>query len=589
MKYRRPESGIDPPESDLPPMATDLQSLKALPDPTRKKAGKEVRTDFESVRHAVEADLRRIQHRSMTDWLVDVLTPCLIFAMVLAWIQFLLDVRYVYTDSFHTNLKWTALFFVIGIVALNRLIARDGKDESIMYIFFFGSVSILYTLSMTSMYGSGSMAPGFLEGDWWAVLFNLSIVLFIWWFTNRLVHECCVDTNPWAGDIGILTGTARRIRAAVAARPEAKRLREKEKREGIILRNELEAVDPSAWKKPPPKAKYKLGPATERLPKRHPGISIFYFSVPVLFVFAIGQRVLLRGGGYLVLRGHLYVCAYTVSALMLLMLTSLGGLREYFRARRIHVPAGIGPFWIGLGTTMIVAVFLGAAALPPPDTPEPAKNIEHEYDPWSRNYEFRLVEVEATPDEVIRQNAFVWWTGRIVVGVLGLFVAYGLLRTTGALLITLVQQGRWLPRWMVRLFEFIDRTLQGVTSLPSFPKREKRIRISRDVAICTRYGNPLADPERAAKVTPAEVVEAAYQALCALAYDLGVPRRDGQTPYEFIEAFPKQLKSLREEAVDLTDLYVVSAYSPKKVTQRDLDRVRKFWRVYDRARNRVLR
>ena len=225
-----------------------------------------------------------------------------------------------------------------------------------------------------------------------------------------------------------------------------------------------------------------------------------------------------------------------------------------------------------------------------PETPAPAV-IEggHEYDAWSRNYEFRLKDIEGTPDQVFRQNAFLRWLGNVVIGVLGLFVAYGILRSASALLIKLAEEGRWLPRGIVRLVEFLDRVLQRLTRLPTLPHRGKRAWVSRDVALCTRYGNPLADPGRAGKITPAEVVEAAYQALCALAYDLGVPRREGQTPYEFIDAFPKELKSIRDEAIDLTNLYVVSAYSPRQVTQRDLDRVRKFWRVYERARNRVLR
>ena len=77
--------------------------------------------------------------------------------------------------------------------------------------------------------------------------------------------------------------------------------------------------------------------------------------------------------------------------------------------------------------------------------------------------------------------------------------------------------------------------------------------------------------------------------MCALAYDYGVPRKPGQTPYEFIATFPKELNSIREEAYELTDLYVVSAYSTLQIDDKIRDRLRKFWITFDKLRNRVIR
>ena len=61
------------------------------------------------------------------------------------------------------------------------------------------------------------------------------------------------------------------------------------------------------------------------------------------------------------------------------------------------------------------------------------------------------------------------------------------------------------------------------------------------------------------------------------------PRDTGQTPYEFIDSFPKELRTLREESEELTRLYVVAAYSPSALDDRVLDRVRKFWTTYARV------
>ncbi len=58
----------------------------------------------------------------------------MILIMVASVVFFLLDVRFVYTEVHDLNLRVVAFCFILGVVALNRLIARDGKDESIMYI-----------------------------------------------------------------------------------------------------------------------------------------------------------------------------------------------------------------------------------------------------------------------------------------------------------------------------------------------------------------------------------------------------------------------------------------------------------------------
>ena len=84
-------------------------------------------------------------------------------------------------------------------------------------------------------------------------------------------------------------------------------------------------------------------------------------------------------------------------------------------------------------------------------------------------------------------------------------------------------------------------------------------------------------------------VAESYDALCALAEDLGVPRRIDQTPYEFLRAFPRELRGLRREARELTDMYVRSAYSEEPLDDKALDRLRKFWMSYERVRARYIR
>lgn len=574
---------------------TDLASLMSEPassflDEEDTPSGRApLRTDFQSLKS--KQTVAPIPRRTITDSLLDTLTPCLIFIMTYSVIFFLLDVRYVYTAVHDANLRFVAFFFVVGVVALNRLIARDGSNESMVYMFGLAGAIGLYTFSTTGAYDVGAITRNFMNSNpYLATGFNMLLVAFIWWVVNRLTHECCVDENRSAGDVGILTGTARRIESSLRRDPSVKAREKRQKAipahlEPFIV---LEAFDPTEPLKTKPRAVEKAPDATDRLSGRHPGISIFYFSIPVMLIFSIGLRVVQHGGSRMVQAGEFYMGVYTVSALMLLMLTSLGGLREYFRMRRIAMPDRIGVFWVSLGALMIAAVLLGALQLPRPMLPSIAYVDEHQADVWKRGDTFQLAEVSATPAEIFQQSRFVQFLGNAFLVLLVLIALYIALKGLAAFAFRIARNRARYPRFVVRFFDAIEHTVSRLTQLPRLPTLPKRRRIQRTIATCTGYTNSMGDPDLSAAMNTGDHVGYAYEALCALAYDLGVPRAAAQTPYEFIEAFPSELDALREEADELTRLYVLAAYSPIEMTDQVRDRLRKFWTTYNRVRNRVL-
>jgi hypothetical protein len=205
------------PPSESPMTGTDLSSLLAVPDPDLVVVERDPRhqaTDFVSLKKdGFMAPKAPVPPRTWTDLLIDALTPILIFVMVYSVIFFLLDVRYIFTSVHDANLRVVVLFFLVGVVALNRLIARDGQAESILYFIGLAGVMFLYTLATTSSYDVGSVARGFLDQPWIATGFNTMVVVLLWWVVNRLVHECCVDENLVAGDVGMLTGVRKRFEA----------------------------------------------------------------------------------------------------------------------------------------------------------------------------------------------------------------------------------------------------------------------------------------------------------------------------------------------------------------------------------------
>ena len=553
------------------------------------------KTDFETLKGEM-GKVKYTEHRTMTDWMIDFLTLLFIFVMTYSVIYFLLDVRFVYTEIHNGNLRFVALCFVVGVVALNRLIARDGSGESYLYMVALAMVVVLYSFSASDInnyFGDLETTP---IGPYLSTASNLFIVIFIWWVVNRLTHECCVDENQSAGDVGILTGTARKFQREVRYDAEAI------KRKKAARRNDLSAdvmapmyqfdvFDPVEGYKPKegPKAGPARGTFADRRAKRHPGMSIFYFSVPVMIIFALGLRVIQHSGPTAILQGQWYMIIYTVSALMLLMLTSLGGLRTYFRARKVHLPAGIGLFWIGLGIIMVAMVVVAALRLPMPDLPAMAFVPEHKTDFWTQGSTFELKEYTGSPDDVFKQSIFMQRLGNAVLGVFGLFLLYAAAKGIGVIAVRIGRNRNRFPRFIVVLFESLDSLLARLTKFPTFPKRKRRVRVQRNIAVSARYQNSMGNESQNASFDTNQHIEYAYEALCALANDLGVPREIDQTPYEYIKQFPKALDNLKGDAEELTRLYVLAAYSEVEMNDSVRDRLRKFWMRFDKIRDRVVR
>ena len=402
-----------------------------------------------------------------------------------------------------------------------------------------------------------------------------------------------------AGDVGMFTGTLQRFQKSMRTKEEKKPKGAKFKSRSLLddVRSpflELEAYDPHSYQRQtgPAQPKPNYAALSNRLAKRHPGISIFYFSVPAFAIFTLGLRVTQHGGESMIRYGWIYLLAYTTAALMLLLTTSLGGLREYYRSKKLAMPGGVGWFWLGLGVTMVAMVVLGALQLPLPSLPPMAAVDEHEYDPWNRgpaNERFQLKEVESDPLVLFEEAQYLDQLGKGVLVLFGLFLFYGLIKALAALFAALARQRATLPKALTRFFDRAERLLSKLTKLPAIAPRRRRIRIQRDIATSARYSNPAGDPQRSTGMTARDHVEYAYEALCALAYDLGVPRETAQTPQEFLAAFPAELKPLRAEAEELTRLYILAAYSSLPLDDRVMDRVRKFWVRYVPMRNQVVK
>lgn len=572
---------------------TDFASLVAAPpEPSALPAlRRNERTDFVSL-NTDAPPLKRVKvNWGLADYFIDFITPFLIFVLVCAVLAYLLNVRYVYTAVHDPFLRVFAYSFVMGVVALNRLIARQGSQESVLYIVFLALVVGLYTIATTEMYGMGSVVRNFMnDHTWLALLFNMSVVIFIWWLVNRLTHECCIDESHVAGDIGIFTATAEKLRtslrqAAAAPPPPVRRVAAgiNEPWHGIT------AVDPLEQRFLE-KVETLKSDFSKRLPGKHPGMALFYYSAPILIVFAVGLRVIQHLGAPALRMGAFYLYVYVFCVLMLLSLTCLRQLRAYFSVRDVPMPGMLPVFWFALSLLMTVMIMWCAAQLPMPQIPPPMHIDYHQRDVWAPHaHEVRLLDVTPTTlsylDEMRfteRLNIF----GRVVMAAL---LLYGGLKALQFLVGLMLTKRHKLPRfvnviitalaWL--LFRLFPALLQW--SLP-----QRRLRIQRAIALSARYDNPLGRPDADAAMSVREHIAYAYEALCALAMDVGAPREQSQTPLEFLDHFPKRLSGMREEAEEIIRLYTLAAYSPYDMDAKLEDKLRRFWYAFRNTRNHYI-
>ncbi len=540
-----------------------------------------VREDFSDIR--IKSSRRVTVEEFKADWtltdtLLSIVNPFLILVLLWSIVFFLLDVRYIYTAVNDSNLRIVVFFFILGVVAVNRIFATESVEDGVIYGFGLGLAISLYVMVSTSAYGTGSFIYNLVTGNnFLAFLSNMGLVIFLWWLTNRITYECCIDENLSAGEIGITTSLSKAIEKSKEQKTKRK------KTQSTDLFYELEAIDPTQLTFKDPSAKditFNIMGFGDRLSKIPAGISILFFSIPVMGIFSLGLRILVNGGREMINAGWFYLVLYVFSSALLLVMTSLGGLREYYKMRRVSIPGFLGITWIGLGTLITIIAMVCSAYLPLPSLPNPIYVAEHQPDPWVRGSTFQLSPVVATPVEIWEQQQILQKLGYVaiaIIAIVSLWVAFQFLKSVFIYWLRVsVQSGKLGFRWLKR---FIEPRVKQI-------KLKRRVPISKSKS--AKFVNSLSHPEMSRRFTPNEHIEYAYQALCALAEDLGVPKKHSETPLEFLRNLPQSLEVLREEIEEITQLYQIAVFSPVVFDEKILDRLRKFWISYNRVRNRFV-
>ncbi len=213
----------------------------------------------------------------------DVVVLALLVVMMWCFGSYAFSVRRALYPMGQSLLEFVFLCFLVGVVGISKIRSIHGNDAvSMPYIIGLAFAVFVFvarfTLGIGGITGSGTGMMAFLT--------NLAVFAVVWAGVNWICRDCTVD-------------------------PETE-----------------ETASASM---------FDLVPED----RRRPGRSVVVFSLLAAMVFGLGQLVLARANRQAYEAGYLSAAAYTGSALLVLALTNLSGLRLYLAGRLLKPPSGM--------------------------------------------------------------------------------------------------------------------------------------------------------------------------------------------------------------------------------------------------------
>ena len=285
-----------------------------------------------------------------TDFLIEATIPVLIIGLIWTVVAFAISIKGVFYPEQVQTLRIVFFLYVMGAVLVNRIAGYYGESEkAAMYSILLVGVMALFALTFSGRYGAifGGADAG--EGLW----ANLSLVVVIGLASYKIARESCLDIKDTETE-----KSAIQLKSELhAQRDWYRRMEQEEEQERKRLEEEEKENIPVPAHEP------------ARLPRKHPGIWIIYFSLFSMVVFAVGQRLMPEDNFEFYARTFAYLAANLLCALALLLLTTLSALRFHCWEKKALVPPGMGWFWT-LGGAALILVVVSLASLPPRPVPE---------------------------------------------------------------------------------------------------------------------------------------------------------------------------------------------------------------------------
>ncbi|MBD3175504.1 MAG: hypothetical protein GF320_09995, partial [Armatimonadia bacterium] len=236
----------------------------------------------------------------------DAVVPALLVAMMWSFGSYALSVRMALFPTGQSLLQFVFFCFLVGVVGIAKIRSIKGNDAvSMPYVIGLAFAITVFVARFTL--GVGGIAGSY--GGALAFLSNLAIFAVVWAGVNWISRDCTVD-------------------------PETE-----------------ETASASMF-----------DPVSDD--RRRPGRSVVVFSLLAAMVFGLGQLILARANRSAYESGYVAAAAYAGSALLVLALTNLSGLRLYLSGRLLRTPSGMVGAWAAL-SLLLVAIALGTAWLIP--------------------------------------------------------------------------------------------------------------------------------------------------------------------------------------------------------------------------------
>ncbi len=501
-------------------------------------------------------------------WLANHLViPAATIAMVSALLFFLLDVRSVYLGG-TAALKQIGFCFASATV----LIARYGRSAHTAENQGCYTAALGVTTLTAMILAPWDRSPNGSSGSW----INLVIIVVVWRFATRLTANLSLD--------GLLP------------RPTQTSLYGTERIELEDWRRQ-QGTSKSGSRETRPDG--KKAPA-------NPVVAVARLAVIVLFVFALGEPLLLSGPPAVSERAmaSMIVFLFATGVLlaasaglqMLRRVRDLGGQIDTRSITRRMTSGGLAMVAIlAVALSLSDIAFLGNGSSRPAGsqhdaargdeasrdqgrsdqgrsdqgrsdqgrTDQAGRNETGGDEPGSEGFN----EADRSPTDTPRQSQSPvnpaaatqligslstlgqWLRIPLIIGIV-LLGLYGLWRLRASL-------GRVFRSWVDSLRNALARFTSGL------------------FAFFRRAASPSAPPDPLADLTvlragePREAVLTAYARLLGAFEHLGHSRSERHTPYEFLATLPNHLKPLANPAQDLTRAYVTAAYSHQKIAEAD--------------------
>lgn len=304
---------------------------------------------------------------TLVDWVVIALSPILVMLMVGSLVFFLVEV--LYAGQYSDRLLYTLFFFVIGAVLIARISIEQGSTKAWLYGSFLAVATFLALQLFVTYDGPAKL---------FAPIINLFLMGVVWWSANKLTWDCThLDEDRKASGRGVLAAAGLDGPPPTNAAETRAKAKQGETDEEAAAADKAEAKkrkkDPAGfagWL-----ARWNRFRDARRQKPHTPGTWIVYFSLAAFPLFGLGQSLIPADDAARRRATFLQMVVYVGSGLMLLVTTSLLGLRKYLRERNAKVPAAMTMGWLGFGAALTVLFLAVGAVLPRPHSETPLVNL----------------------------------------------------------------------------------------------------------------------------------------------------------------------------------------------------------------------